>query len=220
MLRNLSQADLVRSGVPDNVNLQTTFQNKSRWHLSYVASQHSLFKLCHPTGLIFDSTFSCFIKTDFRLSPPFRVPPFRVLPPFRVSLSAIAGEGKTQEGGAHRCDEETHHHSQHHGSDKPALAGVSDRLTKNGVLVITHQNADKASSTHRNNWLSLVWLRPRCFACKPSHTPFRQPMSKYPIHCSNSTPHPTLTPMPQKIQHPCRYTAQSLNSKNFFRICH
>ena len=32
---------------------------------------------------------------------------------------------------------------------------------KNGFLAIAHQNADRASSTHRNSWLSLVWLRPR-----------------------------------------------------------
>ena len=76
-------------------------------------------------------------------------------------LSATAGEGKTQEGGAHSCDEETHHDSQHNGQHGPTLAGISDQLTKNGVLVIAHQNAERASSTHRNNWLSLVWLRPR-----------------------------------------------------------
>ena len=104
---------------------------------------------------------------------------------------------------------------QHHGSHRPTLARISDQLTKNGVQVITHQNADRASSTRRNNWLSLVWLRPRCFECKPGHTPFRQPWPEYSIDCSNSTHHRTLKPMPQKIQHPCRYTAQNSNS-NFF----
>ncbi len=92
-----------------------------------------------------------------------------------VRYISTAGEGKTPDGGAHRCDEETHQHSQHHGSDRPTLAGASDQLTKNGVLEIAHQNADKASSKHRNNWLSLVWLRPHGFESTPGHTPFRQP---------------------------------------------
>ena len=135
-------------------------------------------------------------------------------------LSATAGEGKTPEGGAHSCDEETHHHSQHHGSHRPTLARISDRLTKHGVLLISHQNADRASSTHRNNWLSLVWLRPRGFELKLCRTPFHQPIPEYSVDSSNSTPHRTLKPMPPKIQHPCRHTAQKSNSKIFFRICH
>ena len=43
------------------------------------------------------------------------------------------------------------------GGEKPwRVAGE-----KCSALAIALQNADSASSTHRNNWLSLVWLRRR-----------------------------------------------------------
>ena len=136
-------------------------------------------------------------------------------------------KGEIQESGPHGGDEETHHHPQHSGSHRPALARISQWLTKNGVLAIAHQNADRASSTHRNNWLSLVWLP----ACRQTGVPtvlrwngatFRFASQRQ--NTQSTVPiqplHRTLKPMPQKIQHPCRHTGQNSNSKIFFRICH
>ncbi len=46
LLRNSSQADLVRSGVPENVHSRTTWQNKSRWHLSFVLLRNPVCSGC------------------------------------------------------------------------------------------------------------------------------------------------------------------------------
>ena len=67
---------------------------------------------------------------------------------------STAGAGKTQAGGAHCCDQENHHHPQHHGSHRPALAGVSDRLTKHGGLVITHQPTERHRRTETTGYPS------------------------------------------------------------------
>ncbi|MCA9047812.1 MAG: hypothetical protein KDA89_03740, partial [Planctomycetaceae bacterium] len=77
-----------------------------------------------------------------------------------------------------------------------------------------NQNAEVTSSTHRNNWLSLIMV-----ASPQSQTPFHQPAPEYTINNACSTPSNTETHAsknPTPLSHHTKTESQKIAFENLF----